>query len=259
MTDLVLFVLLGLIGIAMTVFGGYVSSSNRRHQIAFSAMGILSAILCIAVGIRSYHSQQNAASTEEAAKQEREKSKEREAKLQRSIDAAQLSMEYMRGQLDSVTKVAFHRGEEAKILADAIGDVQMKIVALQAAPRESLKRRALQLSKDVLEFLAERDRAHRAVMDKQWAARLNERRERLDQAAAREAFIKGTLEITQVHDETMSAYRSRFASRALAILDEMGAHSLPVDRLLLYAGGAVNPLMVRDVALGIGTLAEKLR
>jgi hypothetical protein len=57
MIDLVLFILLGIVTVALAVFGGHVSSANRKHRIAFYAMGGISVVLIVLIGLRNYEAQ----------------------------------------------------------------------------------------------------------------------------------------------------------------------------------------------------------
>ena len=57
MTDLILFCLLGTLTVAIAVFGGYVSSNNRRHRITFYIMGGISIIVILLTGYRTYLAQ----------------------------------------------------------------------------------------------------------------------------------------------------------------------------------------------------------
>jgi hypothetical protein len=55
--DFVLSCLLGFITVAIAVLGGYISSSNRKHRIAFYALGAISVALILITGYRNFRVQ----------------------------------------------------------------------------------------------------------------------------------------------------------------------------------------------------------
>jgi hypothetical protein len=57
MIDLALFILLGIVTVALAVFGGHVSSGKIKHRIAFYVMGGISIVLIIIMGWRNYLAQ----------------------------------------------------------------------------------------------------------------------------------------------------------------------------------------------------------
>jgi len=65
MMDFILFCILGILTVAIAVFGGHVSSNNPKHRIVFYVMGFISIILIIITGYRTYLTQIAAINTAE--------------------------------------------------------------------------------------------------------------------------------------------------------------------------------------------------
>ncbi len=54
MIDVLLYILLGFVTVTIAVFGGYVSSDNRKHRYTFYILGGISVVLIILGGYQNY-------------------------------------------------------------------------------------------------------------------------------------------------------------------------------------------------------------
>jgi uncharacterized membrane protein len=56
MTDLLLYIFLGLIVNTLAVLGGHVATENRKYRRAFYVLGFLALLIIIITGVRNYQS-----------------------------------------------------------------------------------------------------------------------------------------------------------------------------------------------------------
>jgi len=112
----------------------------------------------------------------------------------------------------------------------------------------AVKKRGLVLSKQIAEFMALRNRNE---PKREWIE------DRVKDAASWKLYID---ELQKYNAETMFMYRTRFQSRALAIVSdvtELGITVSDMDRWKVES--VVNPLGIDEVAGIVGKLCEKIR
>ena len=109
----------------------------------------------------------------------------------------------------------------------------------QTKQKEDLKVRAKNLSKEILEFIADRERSGFRLPRK-------------------ETWDLDTELMIREHTETMSQYSTKFGSRVIAVRDELAKNGLKDKELDSFYEHPTNAIGIRIVGERIGALAEKL-
>ena len=105
---------------------------------------------------------------------------------------------------------------------------------------ETVAQRAADLSREMLQFLDDRSRSAPPI-------RFGEN------------FESSTGDMLRHSSETRIQFSSKFGSRLRAIVSDLERVNVTDSRLVSYAeSGAVNPLVMREIAERLGALAERL-
>jgi hypothetical protein len=132
---------------------------------------------------------------------------------------------------------------DTKSLAEAMVIAETRYFGAQKLPNKSLKKRALQFSKNLLAFISERERMRPQFpfvhSDQEWKELINREE--------------------QFYEETVNIYRENYATEAIIVLDGIKNQKVPIPQNLdLTCRYAVNKFVIEECATGIGVLADKL-
>jgi len=165
MIDLILYVLLGIVAIAMAVWGGFVSikslpaeESKLKHYWVFAVLGIGSVLLTVCVGVRNYLAQEQSAKDRhdlgELLKSQGELLAQDKSALDqvgRDLGQSRLNEEHMKGQLEMLAPL-LHEDNIAGF--QAIGAaIQKSLQGASPIPDQFKSMPAKQLRSETLSFV----------------------------------------------------------------------------------------------------------
>jgi len=143
------------------------------------------------------------------------------------------------------------RFENLQRTSEDLKEAKIRVQRIAAKPVESLKKRALVLSENILQFLADR-----AQTQPQFGLTRYNTREETTAGMARESQ-----EYERYTKETGSIYLSRFGVQVAEILGELKARGIDIgssELKCIWAADVGNTLTLRECGVNLGLFGERL-
>jgi hypothetical protein len=210
--DTVIAAILGLVVIGMAVLGGISQVRPPRSQDAVE-LYVVSFVILGLIGVTMIVWQSH-----------------------RSQVSERKTQEFQKALVDEVSQLR----ESSTRVETSLANVTNQLAGVRGAPETSLKRRALQLSADILQFISER----------------NHNEPPLPGPAT---WKEDTDRLIRYSRETMDLYSQQFGARVIATRNELAGRGLNDAELDRFYEHPTNPIGVRIVGERIGALAIRLQ
>ncbi|MGB7922457.1 MAG: hypothetical protein WCF57_04370 [Pyrinomonadaceae bacterium] len=208
-------------------------NSRKWKLILFAAFVVLASVGVVLVYIQSNQRQQE--QDQAAIAQQQADAKQRQ--LQDSVDS-------LKKQLDEVQRITSQPPPKDEKLSSTLSNIDTYLSQVKDRPPTNLKRRTLQLAKDIITLLAEREQKAPPyyLRSKTW-----EENQKIGDI--RDAY----------NHETISLYKLRFSVAVNSILPEIKAQGVKIDDTDEFIVSSPNNLLgVEDVGTKLASWAGQL-
>lgn len=222
--DLVLTIISGLAQGAMATLGIYVSikaqppERHRKLVIAFVLLGLTGIVVNACQQYRNSKSQQF---------------------LQAQLDGLRLQGSQIKGGIENI-KTTSERPLQLQLPVE-LEKAFRRLAEVQDRSQVSLKRRAAQLSVNILAFLASRRAVEPQLL--------------LGSPEQRDEMLRRYMAFT---NETMNQFMTRFQVPCVAVSDELKTKGLDIGNLRYTCEHPTNPLGIEAIGTALGVLSEHI-